>query len=63
MLKIGHANNKLRSKINGEYSNLIKNNTGVFQGSPISAYLFIIYTDRIMNAYISSIKRTCIYKN
>ena len=45
MIKIGQNNNQLRSKVNGDYSQLINNNIGVFQGSPLSAYLFIIYAD------------------
>ena len=57
MIKIGHNNNQLCSKINGEYSNLINNNVGVFQGSPLSAYLFIIYADYIMKQYNNSIKK------
>ena len=56
MIKIGHNNNQLCSKINGEYSQLIKNNIGIFQGSPLSAYLFIIYDDRVMKRYNKSIK-------
>ena len=50
MMKIEH-NNRLRSKIHGEYSQLIKNSIGVIQGSPPSAYIFIIYSDHIMNRY------------
>ena len=38
MLKTGH-NNQLRITINGEYSDVIKNNNGVFQGSSLGAYL------------------------
>ena len=51
MLKIGHGSNQLRSKINGDYSELIKNNIVVPQESPLIAYLFIIYVDHIMNEY------------
>ena len=56
MIKIGHNNNQLCSKINGEYSQLVDNNIGVFQGSPLSPILFIIYADHIMNNYSKSIK-------
>ena len=54
MLKIGH-NNQLCSKINNEYSDTIYNNIGVFHGSPLNGYLFIIYADRIMGGYTNSI--------
>ena len=57
MVKIGHNNNQLRSKINGEYSQLADNNIGAFQGSPISPILFIIYADHIVNNYSKSIKK------
>ena len=57
MIKLLHNNNQLRSKVNGGYSQLINNNIGVFQGSPLSAYLFIIYADHIMKQYNKSIKK------
>ena len=56
MAKIGRNNKQLRSQIKGEYSELIKNNIGVFQGIPLSDYLFIIYADHVMNEYNNSIK-------
>merc|ERR1712112_748961 len=57
MIKIGHDNNQLCSKVKGEYSKLINNNIGVFQGSPLSPILFIIYADYIMNKYNKSIEK------
>ena len=48
IIKIGRANNYLRIGINTEYTELINNNHGVCQGSPLSAFLFIIY-----NIYLS----------
>ena len=56
MIKLLHNNNQLRSKVNGGYSQLINNNIGVFQGSPLIAYLFIIYADHITKQYNKSIK-------
>ena len=47
----GHNNNKLCVKHKTKLSKLIHNNVGVFQGSPISAQLFIIYADSVMNDY------------
>ena len=56
MVKVGHNNNQLRSKVNGGYSQLINNNVGVFRRSPLRAYLFIIYADHITKQYNKSIK-------
>ena len=50
-LRIGHENTTLRVKINGDLGRNIENNTGVFQGSPLSALLFIIYLDDMMEDY------------
>ena len=47
----GHSDNKLWAKYNNKLSKLVHNNTGVFQGSPLSAQLFIIYADYVMNEY------------
>ena len=47
----GH-NNKLCVKHKKNTSRLIHNNIGVFQGSPISPLLFIIYADSVMEDYI-----------
>ena len=54
ILKIGHEGNKLRPKCDG-YTGNGENNKGVFQGSPISATIFIIYAERTMGRYKSNI--------
>ena len=41
----------LRAKRHGEYGEASKNNVGVFQGSAISALMFIIYLDDMMEDY------------
>ena len=56
LIKEGHINNMLRSKQNGKYANEINNNIGVFQGSPISENLCIMYADHVMNNYSTKIK-------
>ena len=50
-LLYGHTNNnKLCSKHNNKLTKPI-NNIGVFQGTPLSANIFIIYADREMKSY------------
>ena len=54
-IKKGHENNWLQGKRNGvrgsKINNNNNNNKGVFQGSPISALLYIILADSIMVEY------------
>ena len=50
-LRRGHQNTKLVAKLNGEYGKPQDNNVGVFQGSAVSALLFIIYLDDMMEDY------------
>ena len=52
-IKQGHQNTKLRCKDNGKYGNAVINNVGVFQGSSLSALLFIIYLEDMMQHYQS----------
>ena len=47
----GHTDNILTGKLNGEFGDEVLNNQGVFQGSPISALLYIIFADGIMGEY------------
>ena len=51
MVKKGRDNNYLRCKLDGIYTDIIRNNIGVFQGIPLSAYIFIIYADHVMGNY------------
>jgi len=44
-----HENTRLKVKLNGELGPNVTNNCGVFQGSPLSALLFIIYLDDMMD--------------
>ena len=53
----------LRSKQSGKYSQQIENNIGVFQGSPLSAILFIIYADYVMKKYDGKVKNANIKIN
>ena len=47
-------------KINNALTETINNTIGVFQGSPLSAQLFIIYADYVMNEYKHNLgKTTC----
>ena len=47
----GHQNTQLMAKTNNQYGPKVINNVGVFQGSAISALLFIIYLDDVMGDY------------
>ena len=62
-IRNGHQGNTLRPKVKGELGKKVGNNIGVFQGSPLSALLFIIYAERIMTDYNESlplpIKKNC----
>ena len=52
---LGHTDTKLCARHNGKLGTPVNNNTGIFQGSPLSALLFIIYADYAMNIYTSDI--------
>ena len=47
----GHGNNLLQGNHNGTRGRKVNNNKGVFQGSPISALLYIIFAGGIMDGY------------
>ena len=55
IIRIGHKGASLRPKNNGEIGRKTINK-GVSQGSPISAYLFIIYAESMMGIW-KSLKR------
>jgi len=50
-IRRGHKNTTLLPKVKNKYGQATKNNVGVFQGSAISALLFIIYQDDVMEDY------------
>jgi len=47
-IREGRKNTKLCAEHQGEYGKLRKNNVGVFRGSEISALMFVIYLDDMM---------------
>ena len=63
-MKITHTtNNILKGKFGKNITKGSNNNIGVFQGSPISAQLFIIYDDYIMENYSNDIRKENIINN
>jgi len=50
-IRKGHQNTMLRAKHQGKYGEASENNVGVSQGSAISALMFIIYLDDMMEDY------------
>ena len=50
-IRRGHANTTLQSKYNKQYGKKIYNNIGVAQGSAVSALLFIIYLQDMMDDF------------
>ena len=59
---MGHLGTNLKPKSNGQLGNSVKNNNnkGVFQGSPLSAFLFIIYAESTMGEYGNNLKNETI---
>ena len=55
IIKLGNKGTCLRAKNNGKVGNKTENNKGVFQGSPLSAFLFIIYDERMMQDYVNNL--------
>ena len=43
--------------ISDAYTNMVENNIGLLQGSPLSAYLLIIYADHVMGRYARILSR------
>ena len=50
-IRRGHKNTTLAPKLKNKYGKATENNVGAFQGSAISALLFIIYQDDVMEDY------------
>ena len=46
-----HSNTYIRAREKNKLSKKQEINTGVYQGSPLSALLFIVYTDAMMEDY------------
>jgi len=59
----GHRNTKLMAKDRNRYGPKITNNVGVSQGSAISALLFTIYLDDMMEDYTSLNNNKQVSKN
>ena len=57
-IRRGHTGTKLAPKYKGKYGKLNESNIGVFQGSEISALLFIIYLDDVMGDLEALSRRT-----
>ena len=57
-IRRGHTGTRLAPKYKGRYGKLNGNNIGVFQGSEISALLFIIYLDDMMEGLEALNRRT-----
>jgi len=51
MIRQGHQNTTLYAKHQGAYGKQVTNNVGVFQRSEISALLFIIYLEAMVEDY------------
>ena len=57
LIRMGHTDSQLRPKYKGAIGTSTHNNRGVFQGSPISAMLFIIYFDSMMKDYAQNLQK------
>ena len=57
-IRSGHTGTRLAPKYKGKYGKLNENNIGVFQGSAISALLFIIYLGDMMGDLEALNRRT-----
>ena len=60
-IRRGHIGPRLSPKYKGRYGKLKENNVGVFRGSEISALLFIIYQDDMMED-MGALNRRTIYR-
>ena len=59
----GHTDTLLCSRHKGIHGPYIENNIGVFQGSPISPQMFIIYSHSFMGDFEMTLKKTNITQN
>ena len=57
---MGHLGTNRKPKSNGRLGSKVGSNKGVFQGSPLSAYLFIIYDESTMGGYGDNLKQETI---
>ena len=57
IIHIMHKNTKLQPKQSNRLGQKIYNNNGCFQGSPLSALVFVIYADEMMNRYEQELKK------
>ena len=58
MIYIAHKKTTLAPKHRNQLGKTCDNNNGCFQGSPLSALIFIIYADEMMNDYEEEMKKT-----
>merc|ERR1711990_1206622 len=58
LIYIAHKNTTLAPKQKNQIGKTIKNNNGCFQGSPLSALIFIIYADEMMEDYEKETRKT-----
>ena len=57
IVRMGHQKQTPKNTNNGKIGSESDNNKGVSQGSPLSAYLFIIYDESTMGYYENSLKQ------
>ena len=57
MIYIAHKKTTLAPKHRNQLGKTCDNNNGCFQGSPLSALIFIIYADEMMNDYEEEMKK------
>ena len=62
IITLGHTGAKLCARRKCKLGNFVKNNTGIFQGSPLSAQLFIIYDEYAMAIYTSDVNNADVSK-
>ena len=63
LIIFGKTDTKLFARHTGHLGNFVGNKTGVSQGRPLSAQLFIIYADYDMQIYTTDINNAGISKH